>query len=317
MAVLKQNKLWKMAVRMKTSDTARAIIAAPQGIKFRMLNKRGPIGLDVAAPIGMGAMLTRLVLLLRFADQQKTPMDIRFTNPLYASENGENWLPRYFDINEMIEDFEGPRFKINNSWDFRMIGLDTFISLADAASIFSRRVRFSDLIERTFHDFITDATMPKETLGIHFRGTDKASEAVPVSQEAMLLAIRRSLEQRDIRHIFLATDEPSFQKKMTSTFGSSMITCYEQAGVDLQSGGPIHFSAASGGAKAIDALINIRLLAQCPSIIRTASYMSGWAKVLNPAQEVIMLNKLSTSSHRFPDKEIATLMQKSGGNFAV
>lgn len=315
--MLKQNKLWKIAVRMKASDTSRAIISAPQGIKFRMRNKRGPIGLDVAAPMGMGAMLTRLVLLLRFADQKKVPIDIRFTNPLYASENGENWLPRYFDVNKIIEDFEGQRFKINNSWDFRMIGVNTFISLADAASIFSRKVRFSDLVEQTFNDFITDANMPKETLGIHFRGTDKAFEAAPVSQEAMLLAIKKSLEQCDIRHIFLATDEPSFQKKMTSTFGSSMITCYEQAGVDLQSDGPIHFSAASGGAKAIDALMNIRLLAQCPHIIRTASYMSGWAKVLNPAQEVIMLNKLSTSSHRFPDTEIATLMQKSGGNFAV
>jgi hypothetical protein len=317
MSILKENKLWRFAGKIKNSDVIRAIVSVPQGLKFRVAKNDVHFGLDVTGRIGMGAMMTNLVLLLRFVELKSMPADIRFTNPLYGDEEGENWLPKYFVIKGITESFDRPCFNISNSWDFRMIGADTVISLAEAHAIFSRRVAFSELVEQTFEDFLNHANMPEETLGVHFRGTDKASEAAIVSQDDMLIAINKAINDRDVKHIFLATDEPSFQEKMIQTFGTSMITFYEQSGVDLNSGGPIHFSDASGSAKALDALINIRLLARCNYIVRTASYMSGWAKVLNPAQEVIMLNKLSTNSHRFPDTEIAYLMQKSGGNFTV
>ena len=44
-------------------------------------------------------------------------------------------------------------------------------------------------------------------------------------------------------------------------------------------------------------------LARCDTVVRTASFLSGWANVLNPAQRVLMLNQ-AFSGTRFPDNVI-------------
>lgn len=265
----------------------------------------------------MGAMMTHLVVLLRFIEQQNLSAEIKFTNPLYGDDANDNWLPKYFKLTDNSYNSDATCFNITNSWDSRMLGADSIISLSDASSIFSHKVQFTEQVENAFNSYLAETNMPKETLGIHFRGTDKASEALLVNQNEMLDAMRLAIDENDIRHIFLATDEPTFQKKVIKTFGANMISSYYQPGIDIESGGPIHFSNSSGEAKAIDALMNIRLLASCPQIIRTASFMSGWAKVLNPNQQVMLLNKLSSNNFSFPDTEIAELMRFSKGSFVV
>jgi hypothetical protein len=56
--------------------------------------------------------------------------------------------------------------------------------------------------------------------------------------------------------------------------------------------------------KAREALVNCLLLARCRALIRTASFLSGWASVFNPELSVIMLNRPYQEALWFPDREV-------------
>lgn len=68
---------------------------------------------------------------------------------------------------------------------------------------------------------------------------------------------------------------------------------------------PIHLNLAGDrNRKGFEALVNCLLLSRCDALIRSASFLSGWSNVFNPALPVIMLNRPFDAALWFPDREV-------------
>jgi hypothetical protein len=142
-------------------------------------------------------------------------------------------------------------------------------------------------------------------LGVHFRGTDKGSEAPPVSPDQCRHAISRYLKDHpEVDCIFVASDESQFIRYMQDEFPSIPV-CFCD---DQRSDGKlaVHNPAFGGDnyKKGREALVNCMLLSRCSALIRTASTLSGWASVFNPQLPVFLLNQPYPENVCFPDREV-------------
>jgi hypothetical protein len=66
---------------------------------------------------------------------------------------------------------------------------------------------------------------------------------------------------------------------------------------------PIHFSGHPGLAIGREALVTCLLLARCGFLLKTASYLSAWAKIFNPSLDVLLISP-TLGTGFFPDRAL-------------
>ena len=133
---------------------------------------------------------------------------------------------------------------------------------------------------------------PGRTLGLHFRGTDKWTEASKLEFESTVPFIHRCLQAYpSLDRLFVATDSQPYLDYIGRQFSNVQVICYademrssDDTGVHLAAGGS-HFQ------KGRDALLNCLLLSRCDVLLKTMSNLSGWAKVFNPRLSVYLMNR--------------------------
>lgn len=273
--------------------------AARNRLSLVGLRRGDVVGVDVAGAMGMGAVLTHLLMALWVCERLGLRPAIRFSNPLYARAGQRDWFAEFFEA--VAPPVEVPRrwLRLQKDGDHRLMDSPTLLSLADGKALFDRHLRFRPFLHEAAAALFFPFTQP---LGVHYRGTDKHDEAPVVQRDAAIAAVRRTLAQRhDV--VFLATDEPAFETALRAAITEVPVVMYAAPGLIPEPGTPIHFWASDGHAKGVDALVNMLALSRCGTVVRTASFLSGWAKVLNPDQRVVMLNQAFSDS-RFPDNVI-------------
>ena len=143
------------------------------------------------------------------------------------------------------------------------------------------------------------------TLGIHFRGTDKNLSDLdtnPVTQDEFVVLMKDFLKNHpDITSIFIATDEYRFVTKVKSAFG----------GYDIINLGEVsfHLANAEDSEKGDRAVLDCLLLSRCKYLLKASSALSGFAKVLNPDLESyrVSASKFFADIPYFPDAYIPKL----------
>jgi hypothetical protein len=143
-------------------------------------------------------------------------------------------------------------------------------------------------------------------MGLHFRGTDKSSEAQPVPVAAVFEAVNRYIsEHPSLKTVFVASDEASFVDAAAHSIVGARVVAHEDS-LRSRDGLAVHTQLKAGdpALKAFDALMNCLLLSRCEVVVRTASFLSAWASVFNPQLKVFMLNRPYAKSLWFPDSEI-------------
>lgn len=117
------------------------------------------------------------------------------------------------------------------------------------------------------------------TLGLHYRGTDKATEtwdSNPVSIEDFVTLVEDALRQRqNIKQVFIATDTPAVVPLLVDRLNGIIIRQTKAAS--------FHKLTTGVNDKADHALLDCLLLSRCSELILTSSALSAFAKVLNPA----------------------------------
>ncbi|HEU0043584.1 hypothetical protein [Sphingomonas sp.] len=285
-------------VQLRNGRAGAYAVALFRRAQFEAARRSGAVTFDIDGRMGMGAVLTHMTLVLALADRLQVRAAVRCTNRLYASTPGEDWFPRLFERVDPVPD-TGRRIAIRNDVEQEMLGSPWGMSLTEGLATFSRHIRFVPFL----HDEAAAVLAPLsglDPLGVHYRGTDKHSEALLVERSSAVAKVVRRVERGGHHAIFLATDVPAFGRELRATLPELPIVSYERPELTVVEGQPIHFSDADGYWKGVDALVNILALARCGAVVRTASFLSGWAKVLNPAQRVLMLNQ-PYSDVRFPD----------------
>jgi len=146
------------------------------------------------------------------------------------------------------------------------------------------------------------AGLTANTLGLHFRGTDKnlaSLDTNPVSADDFLRLAQDHLQRHpQIDAIFLATDEPGLVAKVRERLTPLPV-------IHL---GDVPFHKSTDGdsqrsARADRALLDCVLLSRCASVLKCSSALSGFAKVLNPQLQIyrVAACKLFSDVPYFPD----------------
>jgi hypothetical protein len=131
-----------------------------------------------------------------------------------------------------------------------------------------------------------------KTLGVHYRGTDKYTEAQPVSPETLIGNIKTFLQMNtDYKSLFLITDEDRVVQLFLTLMNDCQIKIITTNSKKTKTNIPIHFLNSCNIEHAKQALVDSISLSKCDFVIKTSSCLSDWAKIWNPSLEVYNINK--------------------------
>lgn len=155
--------------------------------------------------------------------------------------------------------------------------------------IIQKYIRIMEPIERKVDDFVAKEFNHSFVIGVHYRGTDKGSEAPKVSYEEMKAYVDEALSKCDAEaKIFVASDEEAFVSYMQKCFPDRLIYFSAIRSSDEL---PIHRNMnLDGYQKGEEALIDCLLLSHCQILIRTSSNLSLCAGYFNPSLPIVEVN---------------------------
>jgi hypothetical protein len=160
------------------------------------------------------------------------------------------------------------------------------ITKTQSAEIVNKYIRAKQHIQDKVDQFERENFRGDFVLGVHYRGTDKWTEAVRLPYESVIEKIRECIPQTEYR-IFVATDETAFLETMQEAFPTRVVATVAHRATGKKG---VHFSKEDHYEIGEEALIDSLLLARCNLLIRTSSSLSLWSTYFNPEMPVILLN---------------------------
>ncbi len=231
-----------------------------------------------------------LSMLDSFDKQQCSGVKIDFgTKGLYYDPKfGANWWNYYFQPLQVGKNLGFTNDNTNN-WPHAMNTLCK-MSRQRGNYLIQKYIKIKPYVQRLVDNFYNAHLTNTFLIGIHYRGTDKSSEAAPVSYEKVLNVLQnriRALNGKSYK-IFVATDDQNFLNVIKSKHNN----LYYTDGVRSSNGAPLHINTSYSHFKqGLECLIDVLLLARCNVLIRTASNMTISAAMFNPNLEFISLSK--------------------------
>jgi hypothetical protein len=294
------------------SDAKKWLWSAPSYPIDRLLQRRngGIFAFDIFSQMGLGAMLTHTVKLLKYIDDSGLVPAIRFTNPLYAARRGEDWFGDYFALRDSRQVESMPRrltfLRIAQEYSAGAFRVPAHLELAEAQRLFTKYIVIKPIILDAVDRLTQGLPNGKFDLSLHDRATDKVTEASAVSYQQFVDRLAVVLDSRkNVRTAFLATDDSGFVAFVKDRFPTVRFVSFYKGNHVPMPGEPRHYSAIPGPDKAIEALVNIVAISRSPVCIRTCSHLSSWSKILNLQMQTHSLNRLHQGIPSFPEHEIA------------
>jgi hypothetical protein len=234
--------------------------------------------------MGYGAILTHAILIIAYAQSRGLVPRVTSTCPLY-SRNGEDCISPYLG-SRAGEDLRP--LKVRSEESLFHLRVPRAISLGQASRILADHFQPTAIVRDQIEGRRFDLT-------VHYRGTDKVLEAAPAAFSEM----DRAIEPYAGKRMFLATDEPAFEAHFRSRWGEAEVY---NLGTPSTIARGRHFSDLAPEDKALEAVVNMFLLAQAPVCIRTSSYLSAMSKIINPSLRTVTINRAAKSL--FPEREV-------------
>jgi hypothetical protein len=245
---------------------------------------------------GLFSVFTTVLGFLEFYDQKKCAgikIDFSDKSIYYDPSRGSNWWGYYFETEEfeIVPDAvvrDVPR-KLKRAFTRKGYA---GITRHEAFSLIQKYIKIKPQIEAKINFFAREYFGNSNVIGVHYRGTDKRSEAPRVPYKKVYETIQtviNSLSSDDYK-IFVATDEKAFLDDILVRFPGRVIYTNSLRSSD---GAPVHKETYKNCYKmGEDAVLDCLLLSKCGILIRTASNLSTCAGYFNPGLPIIDLNFL-------------------------
>lgn len=227
-----------------------------------------------------------------------TGCSVRLEWGLYVDPTvGPNWWEYYFEPIELgIQDEHTvvKRFSKKMKEDCAYNAIST-ISRERAYELIQKYVLIKPHIQEKIDTFVENHFSNTYVIGVHYRGTDKCSEASLVSYAEVYNTLENIIiECKQAGHcnykIFIATEDARFLDYMQEHSDPAYL-CYYPA-IRSRNGKPIHFDRSNSYRLGEEALIDCILLSKCSLLLRTQSNLSASAGNFNPQLPVISLGTL-------------------------
>jgi hypothetical protein len=221
-------------------------------------------------------------------------MKVFFEKGLYFDATvGPNWWEYYF---EPIQTSEPPARHVNDIGDTQKSAWATAaistLSRERAGEIIRKYVRVKPHIQDKIDRFVEAHFRNEHVVGVHYRGTDKSSEAPRVAFEVVRKEIQNAVAGASQWVVFVATDEQGFLDYIRGVFGAKVVCINACRSTNHE---PIHhidgaWAKTNRYNLGEEAVIDCVLLSRTSVMIRTHSNLSSSAANINPTLPVIDLN---------------------------
>lgn len=248
---------------------------------------------------GMFCVLNAVECYLYWYDEGRcagVQVDFGTSGLYYDPARGPNWWEYYFEPVRV-----GSRAKALFK---RCTGVETAMLHAKAApeqtrqrihEIINKYMAVKPHILKKVEDFVSQYFEGQRVIGVHYRGTDKKSEAPRVPYSDVAEAVGQYVEQLSDYRIFVATDEQQFITYMQEIFGDRILSIPAFRSLDTS---PVHFNSDAPCQRGEEALVDCLLLSKTEVLIRCISHLSLWSSFFNPQLPVMTLNKGYESLYR-------------------
>lgn len=216
-------------------------------------------------------------------------VDLGKSGLYYEKKMGNNWFEYYFEPIK-INASDKPRDLTSKECGHLAMKTECAMTREAAYNLLYNYFIVKSDINFEVTNFSDKYFRDKYIIGVHYRGTDKGSEAPKVKYEAMLGEVvqqLRLIKSSDIA-IFVATDEKKFLSYMKAQF-PGLIVC--QKAIRSKDKKAVHYRSKDRFLVGKQALIDALLLSECNVLIRTTSNLSLWAGFFNPSLPIITLNR--------------------------
>ena len=211
-----------------------------------------------------------------------------YYDPLY----GPNWWHYYFEPINISNTNSGQttvkKFPLYKKIIFAFQS-QFDIDRQEGYFLIGKYIHLTSHIQDQISNFVREHFKDSYVIGVHYRGTDKVSEAPAVTYELVAKEVNKAIEAyhgSDYK-IFVATDDGLFFKYMVGMFPNKV------CGIDTyrsEDGTPVHIQKNNNYKKGQDALLDCILLSKTDLIIKCASNLSDTSLKFNPNIPVIHLN---------------------------
>ena len=223
---------------------------------------------------------------------QHVEVDFEKTGVYYEKKFGDNWWRYYFEPIRLGNEVY-PKDKI--------MGVSTkkpkyhiesgFLSRKELNQYITKYIRIKSDIQSKIDKVIKESFAGKYIIAVHYRGTDKKSEAPRTKYDKVLGAIKEQIEKLDQDYrIFIATDEQGFLDYSKKQFPDRVI--YYEHATRSKDSTPVHLNKKNSPySNGEEAIIDALLLSKGNILIRTSSNLSRWSTYFNHKIPVIELSQ--------------------------
>lgn len=208
----------------------------------------------------------------------------------YEPAHGANWWEYYFE-RIYLGGSENAVIKVisDRQHDLFAYRIDC-LSREHGFALIERHIRAKLHIREKVDAYVRANFREAYVIGVHYRGTDKFTEAPRVAYERVHAAVLDAINAaRPARHkLFIATDEAAFLDYMLNLHPSGLLYRDIFRSID---GTPTHWRGESNHDKGEDAVLDFLLLSRCQILIRTASNLSQCSTLINPEVPEVMLSR--------------------------
>jgi hypothetical protein len=275
--------------------------------------------------IGFFAELNWVLYCMAYAECVGATPRVRLLSDNYLdSSAGAEWLGQYFQLPwaELPEEQRTLKVELSEieelPWSAQRIGhftLDRAHRLATAA------LRPHRTIEQDVDTFIRNE-LGSRYFAVHYRGSDKRAEApsVPPEEFVDVLNVVRRVYAPDVTTVFAASDAQPFIDWLGRELEGFRVVSRRDV-IRSTDSRPIHLhpqaTAPHKARLGYEALVDCLSLSRAEFLVRSSSFLSGWASVFTPALPVLMLNRPFADKMWFPDRAVlpvsAEWMQRLAG----
>ncbi len=266
--------------------------------------KKDSVTFEIKNALGIGARLVWVLEILAFCDAKGIIPNFKFS--YYDSPPEDDFFNRYFYIKNFTARQEN-LIKLESNAELGFTKqCNEALSVEQAHRLIQKYVGVHREILGEVESFCRSKLHYDNVLGVHYRATDKISEAPLVAYEAVLKNIRFYLQKYPATEaIFLSTDDKKFETYLRSTAATGKPLVIRDDYFRSDNNLPVHYNQQLDKYKINqDAVVNFLLLSRCRGLIKSASLLSDLSVLFNPAIRLVMLNAPYGNKLWFPAKDL-------------
>jgi len=276
------------------------------GLLLQNRSKGGYYAIDINTNgMGLGARIINILEILLYCDTKGyTPL---FKLNYQEKNNTTDYFKElfYYKDEQLNNCSEIKYTSIHDTSDLIWKNFDRKLRLNMANDLFEKYLGVNQKIIDEVNIFVNQWFTGKQILGIHYRGTDKTTEAPEVTYDELLRYVRKILADNPaLNLIFLSSDDVKvIQFLVNSNLPAPVV--YREDAIRSDTGDPIHLKQENS--KLVinrDAIVNCLILSKCNHLLKTASLLSDCSVVFNPNLQVSVINSPYQYVTWWPTSEI-------------